>query len=70
MAWDLNCKGITVYRDKSKGVQVLTTGNGSSARREQSKDPVIKLVLNTGSDNMVKLDSTFDPACPDGKCTL
>ncbi|MCL4329883.1 MAG: adenosylcobalamin-dependent ribonucleoside-diphosphate reductase [Candidatus Thermoplasmatota archaeon] len=70
MAWDLNCKGITVYRDKSKGVQVLTTGNGSSAKREQSNDAVIKLVLNTGSDNMVKLDSTFDPACPDGKCTL
>ena len=70
MAWDLNCKGITVYRDKSKGVQVLTTGNGSSAKREQSNDAVIKLVLNTGSDNMVKLDSTFDPACPDGQCTL
>ena len=70
MAWDLNCKGITVYRDKSKGVQVLTTGNGSSAKREQSNNAVIKLVLNTGSDNMVKLDSTFDPACPDGKCTL
>ncbi len=70
MAWDLNCKGITVYRDKSKGVQVLTTGNGSSGKTEEPKETVLKLVLNTGSDKMVKLDSTFDPACPDGKCAL
>ncbi len=33
LAWDLGCKGITVYRDASKSVQVLQAVNSDSAQR-------------------------------------
>jgi ribonucleoside-diphosphate reductase alpha chain len=33
LAWDLNCKGITVYRDASKSVQVLQAVKSDSAQR-------------------------------------
>ncbi len=33
LAWDLNCKGITVYRDSSKSVQVLQAVKSESAQR-------------------------------------
>ncbi|MCL5430611.1 MAG: adenosylcobalamin-dependent ribonucleoside-diphosphate reductase [Candidatus Marsarchaeota archaeon] len=33
LAWDLNCKGITVYRDSSKTIQVLQAVKSESAQR-------------------------------------
>lgn len=33
LAWNLNCKGITVYRDSSKSVQVLQAVKSDSAQR-------------------------------------
>ncbi len=33
LAWDTNCKGITVYRDQSKSVQVLQAVKSDSAQR-------------------------------------
>ncbi len=79
MAKDLHCKGITVYRDQSKTQQVLYTGTASRKEPEQKveKKKAEKKVTEEESfmeliakvpDKYLKLDSTFDPACPTGKC--
>ncbi len=65
MAKDLHCKGITVYRDNSKVVQVLTSGTKEEKKSEEKE--VIELITNM-PEKYLKLDSTFDPACPTGKC--
>ena len=44
LAWDLGCKGITVYRDQSKSVQVLQAVKSESAQRG----------LDTGLDKVRK----------------
>ncbi len=63
MAFDLKCKGITVYRDRSKTEQVLYSGEPSHETVE------VKLKTDNGA-GLLLLEGTFDPACPDGKCSL
>ncbi len=63
MAFDLKCKGITIYRDRSKTEQVLYSGE---TKRETVE---VKLKTDAGG-GLLLLEGTFDPACPDGKCDL
>ena len=66
LAKELHCKGITVYRDRSKTQQVLYTGTNQKKSDEEKK---IDLTMKM-PDKLLKLDATFDPACPTGKCDL
>lgn len=45
MAWRLGCKGLTVYRDKTKNDQVFEFGEGKSAKDFTKKCPTCEIPL-------------------------
>ena len=49
-AYNLKCKGITVYRDRSRDVQVLTTGSAEKEREEgvQKRRPRVRPTITRG----------------------
>ena len=65
-AWETGCKGITIYRDKSKQVQILATESEHKEQREvaiQSKLSVTPLALRQDWEG--KRTQDRDLSCPE-----
>lgn len=61
LAWKLKCKGITVYRDKSRDYQVLNVGAAEKSHKAGSQP----LQIKTNKDIMEKKYAQKDGVCPE-----
>ena len=75
LAWALGAFGITVYRDKSKSVQVIYTGVEKKSKAQSTESKAIKVTvkainLNKGieENKLEEIGETDDPACRTGVC--
>jgi ribonucleoside-diphosphate reductase alpha chain len=75
LAWALGAFGITVYRDKSKSVQVIYTGVEGGVAKPKGEAKAIKVTvkaINLNRDieenKLEEIGETDDPACRTGAC--
>ncbi|HII55564.1 TPA: adenosylcobalamin-dependent ribonucleoside-diphosphate reductase, partial [Candidatus Aciduliprofundum boonei] len=67
LAYQLKCKGITIYRDKSKKEQVIDKADKAIEGILKRKEKEL-LQVKLFPEEYVKLDSTETAACRDGTC--
>jgi ribonucleoside-diphosphate reductase alpha chain len=72
-AWAVGVKGITVYRDKSKSVQVIYTGLRQEIKKKLADTKIVvkPLALDKPIDEAAKLkalEEGKDPYCKTGEC--
>ncbi len=67
LAYRLKCKGVTIYRDKSKSEQVIHQGTEDVESIFKEKEKEI-LQLKLFPEEYVKMDATESAACREGTC--